>query len=654
MNDGEVIKVIEKYLKKSIYSYAVLIDGEWGSGKTYFVKNTLMPHINKLDYTTINEKSIRFEPIYISLYGISSIEKISSQIYIQILPKTDNSAIRKIFQNKLFNKIFKNKTIKKVSNFTGKVSSDLIKFNDISVSGIIKVMMECMEFEKKFVLIFDDLERCELNVNEVLGYINNFVEHDGIKTIIIANQKEMGKINASNNLELKYLIATNKDINVDINGEKQFSDQGYLNIEKLKEKTDIIFNENYLYEQIKEKLIGITINYKADIGNILENLISEIIQNKELRQVVIENKDFLITTTSNLKHENLRTIQFAIERYSELGEIICEQECGDYKEQILKDVFRYTVYSSIRFKKDNYIKKWQGVSEMDFISEDKSKFSTIRGFRFIDIAVSQSILDKEYIADFIKKYIILIEEKYNPIDKLQAYWETEDEEIIEYLKEVEEKLKSNSINFNFYSRLIVKLIEIVDMGFNIEYLNKSIKYMESNITEESKWFRLEEFGGLPTKEKVLAEYNEKIKPLIKILERKRIGNIENDLNIYFVDGNKEDWGRKFYTYCWTNSNIFDNNQAFFSLLKIDKVIDCLKLSNSRNMSFFRYAISEVNNYNDDYSNIFKLSIELSEELVNFDGISRKYNVKLLIDSLNRKIEILKLKDDNIEEKTNES
>jgi hypothetical protein len=649
MNDEKVINVIEKYLKKSIYSYAVLIDGEWGSGKTYFVKNTLLPHINKFSSTIINGKSTKFEPLYISLYSISSIEEISSQIYIQILSKTENRTIKKVFQNRTIKKMSQNKTVKKISNLGVKVISDLIKSKDISVSEIIKVMMGDIDFEK-YVLIFDDLERCGLNVNEVLGYINNYVEHDGIKTIIIANQNEMGKINTFNNLELKYLVASKKNINVDLNVEKQINKEGNLNVEELKERINIIFSENYLYEQIKEKLIGITIKYKADIGNIIENMMSEIIQDKELCQVAIKNKDFLLTKVSNLQHENLRTIQFALERFSELGDIICEQECREYKEQILEEVFRYTVYSSIRFKKENYINKWQGVSEMDFFSDDKErKFSTIKGFRFVDIVISQSVLDKEYIADFIKSYIKLCDEKYNPTEKLQAYWEMEDKDIIENLQEIEEKLKTNSINVNFYSRLIVKLIEIVHMGFNIEFLNNSIKYMELNITEESKWLRLEEFGGLPTKEKVLAEYNEKIKPLIKILERKRIENIENDLNMYFEDGNKEDWGSEFNTYCFTNRNTFNNNHAFFSLMKIYKVIDCLKLSNSKNISFFRYAINDVG-YDSDYLNILKLRNDLSKELVNFSSVSKKYNIKLIIDCLNSKIEILKPKEDNMEEK----
>ena len=40
--------------------------------------------------------------------------------------------------------------------------------------------------------IFDDLERCEAPINKVLGYINQFVEHDDAKVIIVANEQEIG------------------------------------------------------------------------------------------------------------------------------------------------------------------------------------------------------------------------------------------------------------------------------------------------------------------------------------------------------------------------------------------------------------------------------------------------------------------------------
>lgn len=44
---GEIINTITNYISDSIYKYAVLIDGDWGSGKTWFIKNILMPKIDE-------------------------------------------------------------------------------------------------------------------------------------------------------------------------------------------------------------------------------------------------------------------------------------------------------------------------------------------------------------------------------------------------------------------------------------------------------------------------------------------------------------------------------------------------------------------------------------------------------------------------------
>ena len=47
MTEQQIKEEILRYLKDDSYNYAVLIDGEWGSGKTYFVKNTLAKAINE-------------------------------------------------------------------------------------------------------------------------------------------------------------------------------------------------------------------------------------------------------------------------------------------------------------------------------------------------------------------------------------------------------------------------------------------------------------------------------------------------------------------------------------------------------------------------------------------------------------------------------
>ncbi|HDH7468521.1 TPA: hypothetical protein PJG68_002031, partial [Escherichia coli] len=57
-------------------NFAVMIDGEWGSGKTWFVRKLM------------NEESLKgkVKPLMISLYGIKSTEQIDEIIFKQMHP----------------------------------------------------------------------------------------------------------------------------------------------------------------------------------------------------------------------------------------------------------------------------------------------------------------------------------------------------------------------------------------------------------------------------------------------------------------------------------------------------------------------------------------------------------------------------------------
>ena len=58
-------------------------------------------------------------------------------------------------------------------------------------------------FTKDKLIIFDDLERNSMGIRETLGFINRFVEHQGNKVIIVANEDEIRD-------KPKYLIAKEK------------------------------------------------------------------------------------------------------------------------------------------------------------------------------------------------------------------------------------------------------------------------------------------------------------------------------------------------------------------------------------------------------------------------------------------------------------
>ena len=71
MNSYEEMNLfIFNYLINDKTNTALLLDGEWGTGKTYYIKNVLIPFIEE------KKKQV----VYVSLYGIENTESLSKTI----------------------------------------------------------------------------------------------------------------------------------------------------------------------------------------------------------------------------------------------------------------------------------------------------------------------------------------------------------------------------------------------------------------------------------------------------------------------------------------------------------------------------------------------------------------------------------------------
>lgn len=184
MRNNEIKSIIEDYLKKPTVDYAVMIDGEWGAGKTYFLRHSLIEIMKNMDSA---EKKRRYA--YVSLYGLKSINEISREILFQYFGQKNRKRMETA-----------NNAIKTASSIItaslGGVNIDLSK----GKRELLKINVH------NWIICFDDLERCCLPINEVLGYINHFVEHNNCKVIVIANEKEIGRNTLSQNLEKKYQV----------------------------------------------------------------------------------------------------------------------------------------------------------------------------------------------------------------------------------------------------------------------------------------------------------------------------------------------------------------------------------------------------------------------------------------------------------------
>lgn len=153
---------LEHFLKfyKSVEApgYAVLVTGKWGTGKTFQVRQYF-------------SKSERW---YVSLFGLASANEIHSAIMSKVDPKLElaRSVLTRV-----------GATSEKIGGLfaAGSVLPDL-------ANNILR-----RELKPCRVLVLDDLERTSLEMKDLLGIINEYVEHKNFRVVLIGNDKELPK-----------------------------------------------------------------------------------------------------------------------------------------------------------------------------------------------------------------------------------------------------------------------------------------------------------------------------------------------------------------------------------------------------------------------------------------------------------------------------
>ena len=298
----ELVDSILDYIRADYTDYAIMINGEWGSGKTYFWNHRIR---NKIESLELNGK--KYTTIYMSLYGISNLEDISKKIFIETTQLMDKNLKKYMDSNKQFNIPEYAKTGLDMANFFGVTQNG----NKIDYGDFFKT-------DDK-VLCFDDLVRANVDVIDILGYINNFVEHDHIKTIIICNEKELATKLKSSNLELKTYIAT---YILDKKGELINKNSDKPMVEKIRENIEHIFDKANDYERIKEKLIGETFEYAPKFNYIINGLLMRYENNPDLIRFLREHTLLITSTFNKSGTRNLRILKHALNDFSKIFETV--------------------------------------------------------------------------------------------------------------------------------------------------------------------------------------------------------------------------------------------------------------------------------------------------------------------------------------------
>ena len=79
MKQRELNEYIKHYLEQDKTHSAIMLTAPWGTGKSYYIQNSLIPFID-----TEEERKC----IVVSLYGIKEVQEISKAIYLEVRAKS--------------------------------------------------------------------------------------------------------------------------------------------------------------------------------------------------------------------------------------------------------------------------------------------------------------------------------------------------------------------------------------------------------------------------------------------------------------------------------------------------------------------------------------------------------------------------------------
>lgn len=339
-------EIIEQYLKIET-NYAVIVNGNYGIGKTYFFKNELFPKIREISLPQNNEK--KFTPIHISLFGIKTIEDIQTQIFVGIYPILKNRGI------KLAAGIWKS-LIRGIAQVNG--LGDINDYlNDLDLAP-----KDWINYDE-LVLCFDDIDRKSesLNITETLGFINTLVENHGAKILIIANE-------------------------------------------------EVLRNDEKYTTKLREKVIGISIEFVPKNEQVFELIIREryALGNKPYFDYLNENK-LTILDILQRNNNNLRNLIYFLEHFRIIFSKLIEQFETDSdfnisKTKKLDTVLYFSLTVAFEFKSGNL-----NSSNLDKIQNANTlvlfNFNQLPGITRNE----DKPVEKSYASQFLEKYYGKIE-----------------------------------------------------------------------------------------------------------------------------------------------------------------------------------------------------------------------------------------------------
>ncbi|MGO7979594.1 P-loop NTPase fold protein [Rhizobium johnstonii] len=164
-------KVLDAYLDSDnqFVPHAVLIEGRWGSGKTFFLQKVYEPARMK----RMREEGRSHVPfLFVSLFGATSARDVEMRIYKTACP---GEAV--------------------AGSIAGTIAlgiGEFFRVKDTTKITVEKLGEKAIKRLNEFVFVFDDLERVERQAfGEVMGLVNSLVAEHGRKVLLVTDEEKL-------------------------------------------------------------------------------------------------------------------------------------------------------------------------------------------------------------------------------------------------------------------------------------------------------------------------------------------------------------------------------------------------------------------------------------------------------------------------------
>lgn len=531
----KIISGIKVYINEYYSDYAVMLNGSWGSGKTYFVKNELIPVLEEM-------KAV----IYISLFGIKCVDDLINIITMHVLNIYSNKRAKKRAEMNIGLKISNKQASSSVSQipsvFVGIINKGLrlVPNGDNAKAFFSDIQKNTINFAD-YVFIFDDFERSVIDKIELLGLFDEMVEQNHAKVIIVCNEVALLK-----KAEKDDEISNNKKV---VN-----------NTEK-----KILIDDYNLY---KEKVVGFTIKYAADLSTVYQKLLDNIVgKQSHCYDCLIEYKSEVLKLFYRVGSHNLRTLIFVLKRFKELEhEIelafddakINKRYCAQYIAIILSNVTSVSIMYKDFGMSDVFISEDRDVVVKPFSSDGFAKdmidFNVnnhIRLSRYVNQYIYDYSLNKDLLLQDIGRFVIGerddIQKNTDKIDSI--YCLDSDVEAKNRLDSVLDDINKNQYCLAVYPRILSNLFILMetlydDSHYKIELIKKDII---KNVEARADEFDVSSWHYFNSSNTIANAFNEEIYSILEntFIKRKKqkyreIIEDENDFVEHFRELVKDD------------------------------------------------------------------------------------------------------------------